>query len=402
MLGRIRNKAKTITHNLASLDNQPIGKAALTVIIFLDLFILISIFNGLADHAGQLTTPGQYIPQYCRDIVIEGDWNETNRLVRLARIVSNYRGSYTLPNQRERTRKKHPICEPIARLFRSIEDDRGLSANLAEFLRLRQQTVQTKSELERIKSAYDTSLLETIAKQRKGQANVDSLRKEMARKTDSVNKLVHKQELLESSLEQDKRLRDLFGVIESVSEADRNDLRDELRQLNFWYPVKRLGMEMIFLLPLFIVFYFWNAKSISGNRPFQTLVSSHLMVIVFIPVFFKIVELIYDIIPKKLLKHIIELLESLKLVALWHYLLMGITILVALALIYLFQKKLFSREKLIEKRIAKGRCQKCGTHLPLASPACPFCGFKQFKQCSHCNEPTYVFGKYCRECGYSE
>jgi len=99
------------------------------------------------------------------------------------------------------------------------------------------------------------------------------------------------------------------------------------------------------------------------------------------------------------LKKIIDLLESLKLVAIWHYLVIALAVAGALFLIYIFQKKLFSREKLIERRISKGECQHCGKHLPAGSQACPFCGFAQFKSCSNCSKPMHVHGKYCRECG---
>ncbi|MFO7541644.1 MAG: hypothetical protein R6W97_02385 [Thiobacillus sp.] len=69
--------------------------------------------------------------------------------------------------------------------------------------------------------------------------------------------------------------------------------------------------------------------------------------VAFIPVFFKIAELVYDIIPRQLLRQVIELLESFKLVAIWHYLVIVAAIVAAFALIYLFQKKLFSHHKLL-------------------------------------------------------
>jgi RNA polymerase subunit RPABC4/transcription elongation factor Spt4 len=92
-------------------------------------------------------------------------------------------------------------------------------------------------------------------------------------------------------------------------------------------------------------------------------------------------------------------LESLKLVAIWHYLIIALAVAAALFLIYIFQKKLFSREKLIERRISKGDCQRCGKHLPAGSQACPFCGFAQFKPCSSCGKLMHVHGRFCRECG---
>jgi RNA polymerase subunit RPABC4/transcription elongation factor Spt4 len=397
----IREKSRKFQQHLTQLDDQPLSKAALVVILFLDLFILISIFDGLADHTGQLTSPDQHIPPLCREIVIDADWNPTNRLGNLAPIVSSYHGAYYTPDERDEKKPQHTLCAPIVRAFKAIREDEGLSKNLIENLKLRQESRELRSELERMKGAYDTSLLETIANQPSAETNVASIRKEIADKTGALNELVRKQRLLEASIEQDSRVRELFALAASVSETDRKTLRDELRRLNFWYPVKRLGMEMLFLLPLFLAFYFWNSRSVAGNRPYQTLVSSHLLVIVLIPVFFKLVELVYDIIPKKLLKQIIDILESLNLVAIWHYLLIGVAILVALALTYLFQKKLFSREKLMQRRITKGLCQNCSQRLPSGSQYCPACGAGQYRACSRCHEPTHVHGKYCMACGHA-
>ena len=293
-----------------------------------------------------------------------------------------------------------PIC------YWRLRNNNIVAGKLSEWLNIKREISQINTTLKQVNSAYDTSLLEDIAGQNQRAvsshqtAKVESLKRDFVLKTNTLNQLVAKQGEIESSLNQDENITALFGFVDNVTEADRVNLRGDLRQLNFWYPVKRLGMEMIFLLPLFIIFYLWNKKSLAANRPFQSLVSSHLLVIVFIPVLFKIAELIYDIIPKTFLKQVIELLESLKLVALWHYLMMALIILTALALIYFFQKKLFSQEKLTEKRISKGQCQDCGRRLPENIAACPFCGFEQFKSCAHCNKPTYVFSTFCKECGH--
>lgn len=400
MLRSMQEKARQLQQRLTRLDHQPLSKAALVVIVFLDIFILVSIFDGLADHTAQLTRPDQRIPQLCRSLVIDGDWNPTNRLDSLARIVSMYHARQYEVMEPADGKLLHPLCAPIVSAYEAIRDDAGLARNLDEVVKLRRETLDLRAEVDRMKGAYDTSLLENIAGKQQAEADTTSIREVMADKTTALNDLVRKQELLEGSLEQDPRVRDLFARVGDVSEADRKDLLEELRRLNFWYPAERLGMEMLFLLPLLAVFYFWNTKSIAGSRPFQTLVSSHLLVVVFVPVFLKLVELLYDIIPRKLLRQIIELLESLKLVAIWHYLLIGAAILAALGLIFLFQKKLFSREKLVQRRIAKGLCQDCGQHLPTGSRHCPACGAAQYRACSQCNEPTHVHGRYCMACGH--
>lgn len=400
MLEAIKEKAFRFKANLTSVDARPIGKAALVVIVFLDLFILISIFDGLAGHTAQLTTPDDHVPSYCRDIVLDSEWNATTRLNRVAAIATRYQDSYYFPNDRQARHRPHALCEPFGRALHDIQTDERLSGALRAALKVERESAELRAELERVKGAYDTALLEVVARQSPTVTDVGAIKTEIAQKTRSLNESVRNLALLEVSLAKEPRLRDLFALVERVSPADRVRLRDDLRAANFWFPARRLGMEMLFLAPLLAGFYLWNARSVVRRRPLQVLVSSHLLVIALIPVVFKVVELVYEIIPKQLLKHVIELLESLKLVALWHYLLMALAIVAALALIYLFQKKLFSYEKLMEKRIAKGLCQECHRQLPPGSRACPFCGYAQFRTCAQCNKPTYVHGAFCRECGF--
>jgi len=397
MLRAIATKLTQASKYLTRLDDQPLGKAALVIILGLDLFILISIFDGLSKHTAQLARPSVVIPTVCRDIVIDGEWNKSNRMERLAGIVVPH--STSTYRTHEKTKARHPICAPFLMELDRIKKDKSLASSFGSIARLNQEARDLRAQIERLKGPYDTALLETIARQKSTQTRAESLKAELNKKTTDLNEISQSLTAAEASLVQDGRVRRLWSLIESVSQTDREQLRDELRQLNFWYPVKRLGMEMIFLLPLFAVFYLWNGASIRRNRTVQTLVSSHLMVVTALPVLFKVAELIYDILPKKLLHRLIEFLESLKLVALWHYIVIALAIAAALALVYLFQRKLFSREKMLQKRISRGQCQQCGRGLPRGSRACPFCGFGQFIACKHCQQPTHVHGRFCKECG---
>ncbi len=400
MLRSISENARRFQQRLTRLDNQPLSKAALVVIIFLDFFILATIFNGLADHTRQLESPDEIIQPLCREIVIDADWNPTNRLDRLAQLVTRYRAYEELPDVRVDAVSKHALCAPVVSAYLAIRNDTTLAQELEQVFRLGQEMRDLRAALAQMKGAYDTSLLERIAGQQQAKEKVAAISRESADRTARLESLVEQQRGLVARIEQNPRVQTLFSRVAGITESDRTALRDELRHLNFWYPAKRLGMEMLFLLPLLGVFYFWNAKSISASRPFQMLVSSHLLAVAAIPVVLKVGELVYDIIPRKFLRQVIELLESLKLVAIWHYLVIGAAIVAALALIYLFQKKLFSHERLMQRRIAKGLCQACGQQLPAGSRHCPACGAAQYRACSQCGEPMHVHGKHCMACGH--
>ena len=397
MIELLRSRFKNIQAHLTSIDTQPLNKASLIIVIFLDLFILISIFDGLEKHTSQISAPDDYVPIICREIILNREWNPTNRMDNLSGIITSDHRSFS-PFEDKKI-ERHPVCTPYLDLIYQIKNSKELIELFEDREKFSSEAIEIQREVGNLKGAYDTSLLETIAKQKDGQSNVDTLRKNVQAKSNTLDALRAEIGSIENKINGDENVRNFFTKLDTLSPADHEILKSDLRTINFWYPVKKLAMQLIFLLPLFAAFYFWNNVSINNHRGIQMLVSSHLLIVSFIPIFFKIVEAIYDILPKVFLKKLIDLLESLKLVALWNYLMITMAVIIALFLIYIFQQKLFSREKIIERRISKGMCQQCGKMLPIGSMACSFCGFIQARKCTACNQPTYVFGRFCKSCG---
>ena len=398
LVTRIKTKLIGTKNSLTSLDNQPLGKAALVIVIFLDLFILTAIFNGLSEHTRQLTTPDDYIPSACREMVIDRSWNPTSRIENLSHLVTASNNSYYHPPA-VRQRERHPACTPYLDLLDQIKNDKPLVAAFDERGKAEREAQELQRGIDRLKGSYDTALLETIAQQPEPATEVDATRTEFKKKTGSLNSLKTRIAELETAINAHQKVAALWSKLQNSQAGDRQALLSELRGLNFWFPVKKLGMQLLFLLPLCAVFYAWNSAAVKHSRGVQTLVSSHLLVVSSIPIFCKLIETIYDIIPKKLLQKLIELLTSLKLVAVWPYLIIALAIGAALFLIYIFQKKLFSREKLLERRIAKGECQQCGKHLPTGARACPYCGYMQFSPCPACGKPKHTLSRHCWACG---
>lgn len=393
------SSSKFKTHLTQLGDEQPVSKAALVVLIFLDFFILFSVFDGLSEHTRQLTSPDEHVTYSCREIVINRSWNDTKRLDNLNDIISSYSQN---PVMMEEGRKHtlHPICIPFVELIDKIEHDKELTRHFENRRVFQREILEIESRIKDRKGGYDTSLLEQIAARESGnKKEVSAIKQDVQRLTSDLNNLRGQIDTLDATLNRSESVNALWQNLQSLTEADREKLRSDIRTMEFWFPVKQLGMQLLFLLPLFVVVYAWNSASTRKAWQLQTLVSSHLLVVVSIPILLKIITTVYDIIPKKLLKVVMDLLTSLNLIAIWYYLVIAISIIAALFMIYLFQKKLFSHEKLLEKRISKGLCQKCGKLLPHGSQACSACGFKQYKPCGHCGKFMHVYAKYCMECG---
>jgi hypothetical protein len=194
-------------------------------------------------------------------------------------------------------------------------------------------------------------------------------------------------------------IKELWHLIEPGKNDYRNTLVADLNQFEFWYPLKEFAWQLIFMLPLFIIFYIWNSRSIFRNNNLQVLLSSHLLVIASIPIIIKIIDVLLHLIPRHFFRELFKLLELFHIIALWHYLLIIISIFVAIFIIYIVQKKIFNEQRLIKKRLLKGACYVCGKNLPNGVIACPFCGTIQYKTCPACNKNTFISGDYCTNCG---
>lgn len=400
----IRHRLEKFKHRLFRIHEQePLSKLSLCVIIALDLFILFVVFSGLEEHTRQLTAPDDYVPYECREIFISHHWTEANRISKLQQMVlSDYhRYSYRYDSAFDpaRIRKMHPLCREFFLKVQAIVSD----STLFELFKRREQLKNAKKEFtqgfKQTKDVYDTSLLENIAENSKDDNQLSSISSAMKTAGQQVERLNSEILGIEKQLNESDKIKGLWDFIESGAGNQRDGLVKDLRRMEFWYPFKELCWQMIFLLPLFFVFYFWNVKSAAREAGLQTLISAHLLVIAAIPILFKITEVVLDLIPKHFFKEFFNLLVDLHIIAVWHYLVIMVSVGAALLAIYIIQKKFFTRRRLGLKRLAKGLCYHCGKKLPPGAEVCPFCGSDQHKNCPSCNHRTYAAGDFCSHCG---
>ncbi len=398
MLANVKARLTTIYRSLTRTgDERPLHKMALAVVLLLDVFILVSIFDGLEVHTRQLASPSERVPQLCREIVIDRAWTPEVRLDRLATAVASRRSVYRDPDEREP--EAVPACVRVLGPLDAVAAQEELGGLLEKRERLTSDLRDAETALAREKGAYDTHLLESLAKPAAERPDVEAILATVQRRTAAIEAARARQAEIDTRIGDSQHVKALWAALDAMGAGDAASLAAELRQLERWYYVKRLGMQMLFLLPLLAAFAAWHAASARRGRGLQALVSSHLVVVASIPLIFRIAEAVYEVIPKRLLKRFIDLLVSLKLVALWHYLVIAVFVAAALATVFAIQRWLFSRERLIERRIAREQCQRCGKRLPARARACPFCGYGQQRACPSCGGPTPVHAPFCSECG---
>lgn len=380
---------------------EPLSKLAFVAIIFLDIFILVTIFTWLEDHTRQLATVEDYIPYNCRDLVIWADKKSDTEKVNLLKNYVTFNTPFTPENydyNKISTSQIHPVCAQVKTYIDDINLKNSSINDLYTSLNnLEQKRSKIQYEIDDIKRNYDTQILEKIA-------NMDSVaektQQERLAKTNELALLDNEIKKLQNDILTNDKFKGIWDYVLWNNAEKQKLLESDFAVAEFWYPIKRLFMELAFLLPLFIIFWIWNSRSIEKKSWVQSLISSHLLVIAFIPIFWKILQAIFDIIPKRLIEKILEFLVSFKLLAIWYYVLVLLWILVGILVVYIIQKKIFSREKLDEKRLSNWDCWNCWKHLPLNSIHCPFCGAHQFKTCPGCKKETPKTWKFCIICGF--
>ncbi len=381
---------------------EPLNKLSLAVIILLDLFVLSILFSGLHDHTKQLTSPNEYMPRIARQVFIDQTWSPSARMSKLQPLVLSDRKRYSYWQrsifEEEKLEQMHPLCRDFFEKVKALSEDEALKNLFVE----REQEIEERDTLRKsqnkAKKAYDTHLLEAIAaKDGSGKKNpsIANLSKNytarIERLTDSISNI-------ERQINAHPGIQDVWRIV-SPENQNRQQVVDDFRRYERWYPLKELGWQLLFLLPIFWVFYVWSARSVKKERRIQTLIASHLLVVAFLPILAKIIELVVDLIPEHFFRALFKVLRSLHLIALWHYLVIIGSVALGLFLVYLVQKKAFNREKVIQKRLMKGACIACGKKLPPSALVCPFCGIKQLENCKGCQQQTPVGGAYCIRCG---
>ena len=267
----------------------------------------------------------------------------------------------------------------------------------------RQAFIKEKNQLTRnlkkSKDVYDTSLLENIADKKRAGKELPAVTAAISSDKVQIEKVTHKIARIETKISAHPQIK-VLKVMISAEKEFRQKIVDDYKKFQKFYPLKELGWQSLFLLPLFIAFYIWSSRSVKKNNRIKTLISSHLLIIVSIPIILKVIEVVLDLIPRHFFKNLFNILKSLHIIALWHYIVILLSVCIGLFAVYIIQKKLFNKKRIQLKRLMKGACYCCGKKLPMGATACPFCGTQQFEICSNCGDQTYICGDFCKNCGH--
>ncbi len=405
MITHLRQFWHQFSHRARTLNNQPLNKVSLIVIILIDIFILVNVFTGLNDISSWHLSPSQAYPCY-------SEWQGYRKLAK-DKDYNIVRAALPKPNQPsvQQTYQQSTIghlgkLSDTCSEFGSNKDQLNNPDNqrIVKAIEQRQSGISSIERSNRgIRAQYDSTLLERIAGQSRDRS-INSVSAEKAKQQleDNDRKIsTLKSEI--SALKREVLIKtESTNFLSFVTDSQQfKQVEAGYRSASFWYPSLQLIFQALFLLPLILVALFVHQFAHKKGYGLIALISWHLLAIFFIPLVFKVFEFLQ---VGALFRFFADLIRTLfgGLMFLVSYLYILLIPLVGFGIIKFTQRFIFNSKVQAANRVQSLCCVKCGKKLRSQDSHCPYCGYDQYGECSNCHELTYQHLPYCNHCGQAQ
>ncbi|MEH2160790.1 MAG: hypothetical protein V7K38_07015 [Nostoc sp.] len=408
MFARIRLILSRFFSNSRTINNEPLNKVSLIVIIIIDIFILINVFTGLDNISRWHLRPTEAYPCY-------SEWQSyrtkttQDKNYEIVRLSLPYNPNNQLSFQQNYQQPEAGHLGKVSKTCLQYADYKDKINNpekqqIVKNIDREQAKISALEQANRtIKSQYDSTLLEKIA----GQGSEQSINQVGAEKAKQVLEQNNRQI---STLKQEiySLKNELLAKPESISFIaflnDHNQFREVDRgyqQASFWYPSIQLAFQSLFLLPLIIIALSVHKFAQRRGYGLVSLISWHLLVIFFIPLIVKIFEFLQI---GAIFRFLFEIISALfgGLLFLINYVYILLIPIIGFGIIQFFQKFVFNVKVQAASRVQKSCCVNCAKKIRQVDTYCPHCGYYQYIECQNCHNITYKHLLYCKHCGTSQ
>ena len=404
MFNRLKRMIRRFFRKTNQVNNEPINKVSLVVIVLVDLFILFNVFLGLNDIGNWPISPRQAYPCY-------GDWSAYRQQTDadkasefLQNAIRRSPPDFSLQSTYRDITDSHlgavsDICTEYATRFEQVDTPENVQRSIA--IEQRQQEIANLAAANaQIRAQYDSTLLEEIAGQPEelsiNEVEAAEAKQELDRNTAQIEQLETEIAALETEIVTAATSQPILDLLND--DAQFATLEQRYDRATFWHPTVEIFFQGLFLVPLLAIA--WAVHRFAQNRNYGlvALLSWHLLVIFTVPLIVKLFQILQvGALFGALTEIAIVLLGGLRFLVSYVYILL--IPLIGFGLIQLFQRVIFNPKVQAAGRVQKERCIRCAKKLPRQESHCPHCGYGQLRDCPVCHEPTYRLLPHCRACG---
>ncbi|MCY7272674.1 MAG: hypothetical protein LH702_02735 [Phormidesmis sp. CAN_BIN44] len=408
MFSRIRRFVNRFFNRASTLNNEPLNKVSLIVLVLIDLFILFNVFSGLNDISGWHLAPSQAYPCYSEWQTYQTQTKQDKNYETIRNVfTSSYPGSPSFRQIYQQVETGHlgKVSETCLK-YADYQDQIKASDNqkTIDLINQKQNRIGTIEQSNRkIREQYDSTLLEKIAGQSREQSinavGAEKAKQDLDRNNGAISTLKTEISGLKGQLISKPESASFIAFLNDRGSFEA--VEKGYKQSSFWYPSIQLAFQALFLLPLIFVALSVHKFAQRKGYGLISLISWHLLVIFFIPLIFKVFEFLQ---VGALFEFFVSIISALLggLLFLINYVYILLIPLIGFGIIKFFQRFAFNPKVQAANRVQKSECLKCARKIRHHDSHCPHCGYSQYAECSNCHNSTYKDLPYCKQCGHSQ
>ncbi|BFM41271.1 hypothetical protein [Synechocystis sp. LKSZ1] len=406
MLNKLRFWLQQAFRKSRTLNNEPLNKVSLVVLIIVDLFILVNVFSGLDDIGQWYLSPEQRYPCYGQWQQFQQDSQSQKRyqIIDDAIIIADPTHSYQTEYRQAQSNHLGKVSATCLQ-YGGLKDKVNSKTNqaLLREIQTRQSEVRKLDEANsNILNQYDSTLLEKIAGQSPDRSinavGADKAKQQLEQNSRQIQRLEKEIANLKRDLLNQSSSLTFLALLEDKTSFIQ--LQKDYQTARFWYPSLQLLLQVLFLAPLILVALGVHRLAQRQNYGLVALISWHLLVIFSIPLLLRVFQFLQI---GFIFQGLFDLIQALvgELLFLVNYIYILLIPLLGFAIIKFSQRVIFNPKRQAANRIQQNRCFYCAKKLRPTDRHCPHCGQGQYQACEQCHCLTYSVLPYCRKCGHS-
>jgi predicted RNA-binding Zn-ribbon protein involved in translation (DUF1610 family) len=406
MLSKLRRLLNRFFSTSSTINNEPLNKVSLIVIILIDIFILVNVFTGLDDIGRWHLDPSQSYPCYAewKDYRTQTSQAKDYEILRRS-LPDDFRSQPGFQQTYQQEQQGHlgNVSETCLQ-YAGAKDKLNNAENqqLLKTITQKQTKIDALEQTNRtIRTQYDSTLLERIAGQPRDQS-INAVGAEKAKQTlEQNNRTIATLKSDVANLKKELLAKPESAAFITVLKNDEQfkTIEAGYKQADFWYPSIQFAFQALFLLPLLLTAFIVHRFAQRKGYGLVSLISWHLLVIFFIPLIFKVFEFLQVGVIFQLVLSVLTALFS-GLLFLVSYIYILLIPLIGFGIIKFFQRIVFNPKGQAATRVQRSRCIRCAKSIRHHDHYCPHCGYDQFIECENCHELTYKHLPHCKQCGH--
>lgn len=389
----------------STINNEPLNRVSLIVIILIDIFILVNVFRGLTDISQWYINPSQSYPCYAewQNYQSQTSQDKDFQIIESSlRYLTNNQPTVVETYQQGGVGHLGAVSSQCLE-YAGYKDklNNPDNQNILNTITQKQQGIdKLEQENSQIRQQYDSTLLEKIAGQPRDQSInlVDAAKAKQQLEQNNRNISAFKNQISELKAKLIAK-PEIVAFLNTLNNQDRFKLVEAgYQKAAFWYPTIQFTFQALFLLPLIGISLSVYKMAQGKGYGLIGLIAWHLSVVFFVPLIFKLFEFLqFGVLFEFIFNLVSTIFGGLVFLVSYAYIL--VIPLIGFGIIKFFQKIVFNIQLQATSRVQKNRCIKCAKKMRADDTFCPHCGFYQYLECPNCHEMTYKYLPYCKQCG---